>query len=64
MNVVGRFKQWRSICGNSFNDAIPALSVEVRLDAAEYELRCITRDVTRVRLSEPQLHSTLWPGLL
>lgn len=62
MNVVGRFKQWRHLRGGTFEDAIPALSIEARIDAAEYELRSIMRDISRVRLHDAHSISMRQPG--
>jgi hypothetical protein len=64
MNVAGRFKQWRSIRGSTFDDAVPALSLEARFDAVEYELKSILRDISRVRFSEQQSKTTLQQGQL
>jgi hypothetical protein len=54
MSVNTRFKQWQKSHGDRFEDAAPALSLQARLDAAEYELQSIMRDIAKVRLSEPQ----------
>jgi hypothetical protein len=62
MNVVGRFKKWRNLRGRRFDEAIPALSVGARIDAAEYELQSIMRDIARVRLLDPHSITARHPG--
>jgi hypothetical protein len=59
MSVSKRFKTWRSLRARRFDESIPPVSVETRLDAAEYELQSIMRDITRVRLSQPQSKTAL-----
>jgi hypothetical protein len=54
MGVAKRFKRWRAARGETFSDPTALRSTRVHLDAAEYELKCILRDVTRVCMAEPE----------
>lgn len=52
MGLLRRLKQWRYSGPDKFDDAIGARSADRCIDAAEYELKSIMRDVARVRLNE------------
>jgi hypothetical protein len=52
MGVVKKFVRWRVNLGVTFVDRPNDPGIEARLDAAEYELQSILRDVTRVRMPE------------
>jgi hypothetical protein len=57
MGLVKRFKRWRSLGGVTFDEAPTSLSAAARIDAAEYELQAIIRDVSGVRLPDLGLSS-------
>jgi hypothetical protein len=52
MRVVQRFLRWRANRGVVFQNQPENLSLEARIDAAEYELQSIIRDIARVRMSD------------
>jgi hypothetical protein len=52
MGVVKKFVRWRANRGVSFVEQPNEPGIEARLDAAEYELQGILRDVARVRMPE------------
>ena len=53
MSVVQRFLRWRANRGVVFKGQPINLGIEARIDAAEYELQAIIRDVARVRMRNP-----------
>jgi hypothetical protein len=52
MGVVKRFKRWRRLRGQTFEDSSLGLGAQARVDAAEYEFQSIVRDLSRVRLPQ------------
>jgi hypothetical protein len=50
MGMVQRFRRWRATRGVVFQDEPANVSIESRIDAVEYELQGIIRDVSRVRM--------------
>lgn len=51
MSIGKRIKNWRTIRSRAFDEMPTLVSLDARIDAAEYELQSIARDVARVSLS-------------
>ena len=48
MGVFRRFWHWRNLNGSTFEDAPVALTLREQIDAADYELQCIVKDIALV----------------
>lgn len=55
MGAVERFNRWRAGRVATFSDQAAQRSTGAHLDAAEYELRCIMRDVASVRMTDTRV---------
>jgi hypothetical protein len=52
-----RFKRWRASRTIAFDDEPVRADIFTKIDAAEYELRCIVSDVSQVRLESELVKS-------